>query len=64
MAKKDKRKHNGGRPRMPENLKKKALPLKVKPTLLAAINKQTAGKNRNQELETVLERQYLQPLTA
>jgi len=59
MRQKDKRKQNPGRPKMPKNQLKRGLSIKVKPALWDAIAEQTKGKNRNQELETVLEEKYL-----
>lgn len=52
-------KRKPGRPRMPENLKKKGISVKVKPELFKAIEEQTRGKNRNQELESVLGEKFL-----
>lgn len=48
-----------GRPKMPKSLKKVGFSIKVRPVLLDNINRQTEGKNRNQEIETLLEQKYL-----
>lgn len=58
------RKRKVGRPKMPENLKKIGFSIKVSPELWRAIEVKTKGKNRNQDIESILEEKYLQTIAA
>jgi hypothetical protein len=48
-----------GRPKVPISLKKIGFSIKVRPTLLKAINEKTKDLNRNAEIEAILEQKYL-----
>jgi len=56
-------KRKAGRPKMAEKDKKIGFSMKVKPQLWKAIVRQTKGKNRNNELERALQKEFLQDIS-